>query len=193
MAKKTAVNKKSTAQGYTFSIAAEEVLRRVNFGTFEVILTKRGAMFKTYTGYHIWCTPYVSDAKGTSVHKTLYSYLVNLIDQKDECEKKGEEFIKYADTGELAEITYNDYLALQKNITEANLLKPLTVFSDQEYAYREAKEYYRWLTESMNALMESSKEYKASEEDNERIEQEEIALMDTKEILKDSMLDNARV
>lgn len=185
MAKKTAVSKKSTAQGYTFSIAAEEVLRRVNFGTFEVILTKRGAMFKTYTGYHIWCTPYVSDSRGTSVYKNLYSYLVNLVEQKDECEKRGEELIRYTDTGELSEITYNDYLALQKNVAEANLLKPLTVFTDEEYAYREAKEYYRWLTESMETLAQSMQEYKASEVDNERIEQEEIAFFETKKVLKE--------
>lgn len=192
MAKKKAVSKKSTAQGYTFSISAEDVLRRVDFGTFEVILTKRGAMFKTYTGYHIWCTPYVSDTKGTSAYKNLYSYLVNLVAQKDECDAKGEELVRYTDTEELSDITYNDYLALQKNIAEVNLLKPLTVFVDHEYAYREAKEYYRWLTEAMETLASSSEEYKASEEDNERIEQEEISFMTTKEILKERISDDGK-
>lgn len=170
MAKKTAVNKKSTAQGYTFSIAAEEVLRRVNFGTFEVILTKRGAMFKTYTGYHIWCTPYAANAEGKASTKTLYAWLMHLIELKDACSDK-----KFAGMTFTDEVKYTneDYFNAMCTITEANLSKPLTIFVDAKYAQEEAFRQLDWLSMQAKALEESMSEYKATEEENQIIEIED--------------------
>ena len=69
-------------KNYEFRIADGEVTARVHFGAFELIKTKRGIMFKTYTGFHVWTTPYATGLDGKAHPKSLYAWLDNLIEAK---------------------------------------------------------------------------------------------------------------
>ena len=59
-------------KSYEFMIASGEVAERVHFGAFELIKTKRGIMFKTYTGFHVWTTPYATGLDGADTPKARY-------------------------------------------------------------------------------------------------------------------------
>ena len=134
---------------YEFRIEEGEVLRRVGFGSFEVIKTKRGIMFKTYTGFHIWTTPYAMGVDGKAQPKNLYAWLDNLIEFKEAV--SGHEDESFGDSGQ----SKGDVLEALKILTEANLVMPVTAFVDEGRAQEAALSYMRWLKDMQDGLREA--------------------------------------
>lgn len=168
---------KKSAKGslyYNFGIKESEIVERGDFGSFEVIKTKRGIMFKTYTGFHVWTTPYAVGTDGKAHKMSLYSWLEELLAFKLIAEGHEDELID--DTG----VKKGDILEAMKITTEANLTRSMVVFTDRDYAIQEANRYMDWLKEQTDRLIKTMKEkpqeedLKADAEFNAKIENQEI-------------------
>lgn len=145
-----------TTDGVEFCIKTSEVLERENFGSFELIKTKGGIMFKNYTGFHVWTTRYAVGYDRKVGEYTLYQALDELFRLK-----------KLA-----AEAPYADYVDGLSNkaafvnlsiVVQANLTQPMTIFQDKRKATENACKYMDWLKEMEEKLKESSS--KLMEED----------------------------
>lgn len=177
MAKKKDMNKLRE-----FSIASKDITEVADFGSFEIIKTKQGVMFKTYRGYHVWCTPYVTDLEGKAQYNSLYAWQMNLMEAKKayDGEHRDEPL---PDLG----ITKGDMLDAMKIITEVNLMHPVTAFVDADEAASYASKRMEWmgemqekLEEAMRATVteETEEDIKANaEHDLKAIEGEAIAEM----------------
>lgn len=152
--KKTVDNKLS----FEFSIRENEVIERENFGAFEVVKTKKGIMYKNYTGYHIFVTPYAVGLDGKAHETSLYAWLDNLLQTKKAFDGHLEE--PFEDAG----ITKGDLLNADKIITESNLSWPMTAFIDVEKAASFANDYMKWLNAQQEKLQKVMSE-DAPEED----------------------------
>lgn len=131
---------------YEFKLASGEVLERVHFGAFELVKTKRGIMFKTYTGYHVWVTPYAVGLDGKAKPKSLYAWLDNLIEAKEAY--GGHESEPFGDSGH----TKGEILESMVVLTQANIVYPLTAFVDEDRATKFALDYMEWLRLQQDAL-----------------------------------------
>lgn len=138
--------KKKGNKGFEFIIEEKDVLERENFGSFEIVLTKQGAMFKNYTGYRVFTTPYAVGIDGKAHETSLYAWLKYIVEFKRSIVGKEEE--KFANT----DVTNQDMLDGFKITTEANLIKPQVVFTDFYEAQREAIRYQEWFTKQMQDL-----------------------------------------
>lgn len=144
----TIANKKSVSKAnYIFDIKPSEILEQENFGSFEVVKTKRGIMFKTYTGYHVWTTPYAVGTDGKAHETSLYRWLDELLAIQGsyaghESEKLNEE----------QDVTKGDVIDTYRIVTMANLTRPMAVFTDRDYAMQEAQRYMDWLKSQMEIL-----------------------------------------
>ena len=136
-------------RNYEFRIADGEVTERVHFGAFEIVKTKRGIMFKTYTGFHVWTTPYAVGLDGKAQPKSLYAWLDNLIEAKKAY--KGHESEPFGGGGH----TKGEILESMVVLTQANLVYPLTAFIDEERATKFALEYMEWLKKQQEKLAEA--------------------------------------
>lgn len=134
---------------YEFKITSGEVTERVHFGAFELIKTKRGIMFKTYTGFHVWTTPYAMGLDGKAHPKSLYAWLDNLIEAKKTYE--GHEKEPFGDSGH----TKGDILESMVVLTETNMIAPLTAFINEDRATKLALEYIEWLKKQQEKLAEA--------------------------------------
>ena len=67
--------KKKKQQGFEFIIKESDVLERENFGSFEIVITKQGAIFKNYTGFRVFTTPYAVGLDGVAHETSLYAWL----------------------------------------------------------------------------------------------------------------------
>lgn len=134
---------------FEFRIGSGEVLERQHFGAFELVKTRRGIMFKTYTGFHVWTTPYAAGLDGKARQKSLYAWLDNLIEAKKAYE--GHEGEAFGDSGR----TKGEVLEAMVIMTEANLAAPLTAFVDEERASGFALEYMAWLNGMQERLAEA--------------------------------------
>lgn len=143
---------------YEFSIQEKDIIERENFGAFEIIKTKKGIMYKNYTGYHVWFTPYCTGADGVAHETSSYLWLDELLRHKKEF--AGHESDPYLDT----EITQGEILETDKIITEACLTHPMTAFIDLDYATKFASEHIKWLSE-MSAKLESAMDNTPEDED----------------------------
>lgn len=155
MAKTAKKKKVDNTLSYEFCIKEKDVLERVHFGSFEVIKTKGGIMFKNYTGYHVFTTPYAVGYDGVAHENSLYQWLDNLIEAKKLSEGRldeqfGDEFL---DDGR--PLLMRDVYDMQKITTEANMLYPLTVFTDVNRAAEQANEQIKWLTKMSEELSEA--------------------------------------
>lgn len=112
-----------------FSLKSQDIVKVADFGAFEVIITKRGAMFRTHTGFHVWCSPYVLGLDGKACEASLYAWLKNLADAKELFPARSGE--AYPDAGGA---TYGDILDYMRIVTEANMTYPLVAFTDIETA-----------------------------------------------------------
>lgn len=158
-----------TAKSYEFKISSSQVTERVHFGGFELIRTKSGIMFKTYTGFHIWVTPYAMGLDGKAHPKSLYAWLDNLIDVKKAYD--GHEGEPFDENGR----TKGEILEAMVIMTQSNLMAPLTSFIDEERATKFSLEYMEWLAK-MQARLEESMAAPVREEDpKEEFEQGEKA------------------
>lgn len=139
-----AKNKKQ--QGFEFIIKESDVLERENFGSFEIVITKQGAIFKNYTGFRVFTTPYAVGLDGVAHETSLYAWLKYVVDFKKSI--KGKENEMFGETTS----TNREFLDGMKVITEANLIKPMAVFTDIEEAQKEAENYMKWLESQMKDL-----------------------------------------
>lgn len=141
-----AKNKKQ--QGFEFIIKESDVLERENFGSFEIVISKQGAIFKNYTGYRVFTTPYAVGLDGVAHETSLYAWLKYVVDFKKSI--KGKENEMFGETGS----TNQEFLDGMKVLTEANLIKPQAVFTDINEAQKEAENYMKWLGGQMKDLEE---------------------------------------
>lgn len=142
-----AKNKKQ--QGFEFIIEESDVLERENFGSFEIAICKGGCVFRNYTGYRVFTTPYAVGVDGKAHDTSLYAWLKYMVEFKKSI--VGKENGKYADT----DVTNQEMLDGLKIATEANLIKPMVVFTDFEEAQREALRYQEWFVKQMQDLQKA--------------------------------------
>jgi len=170
--------KKKGTKGFEFIIEEKDVLERENFGSFEIVLLRTGAMFKNYTGYRVFTTPYAVGLDGKAHETSLYAWLKYMVDLKKSIQGKENE--KFGDT----DVTNQEMLDGLKITTEANLIKPMVVFTDVEEAQREAMHYQEWFAKQMKDL-QTAMETTPPEEDvkaNAEFEQKAIMVEEAKEV-----------
>ena len=151
--------KKSKKEGFEFIIESKSVIDRENFGAFEVIKTKEGILYKNYTGYRVWTTPYAVGTDGKAHATSMYAWLDNLINTARAF--KGKEKEPFFNEGD---ITKGDMLESEKIITEVNMTYPMTAFIDVDKATMFAKDYIEWLDSKQKELLKIANE-QTSEED----------------------------
>lgn len=155
--------------GYDFHISGDDVTDYADFGSFEVLKTERGIMFRDYTGYHIWCEPYIVGADGKATKTTLYQWLENAMLHRKLL--SGEDPLKpYA-----GEFTNADVLDYEKIVTEATLVFPKVAFLDVSMAGLFAHLYIKWLDAMQKKLVAAMEAPGASESETLAVEAEEKA------------------
>lgn len=180
----TIANKKSVSKAnYIFDIKSSEILEQENFGSFEVIKTKRGIMFKTYTGYHVWTTPYAVGTDGKAHETSLYKCLDELLQTNKLF--KGHEDEELTELNGEKGITKGDLLNTEKIVVEANLTRPMTVFTNRDYAYTEAAKHIDWLKEQMELLQKTAE--KTPPEDDEKANAEYNASVEAAETMQEML------
>lgn len=135
--------------GNYFEIKRKDIEEAVDFGRFEVVVCKGGVIFRTYTGFMLWCTPWVVAFEGKAGETSLYQWLVNLVAMKKEC--VGKESEPYPYMGD-ASITYQDVLDSMVTLTAANLTHPTVAFIDMDEATRFAQHHIDWLISKSKEL-----------------------------------------
>lgn len=177
-------NFNQNASGRDVPFSEEEygtVVERCDIGAFSIILTTRGAMFETYTGYHVWTTPYSASAYTEASEKTLYRWLKELVNlsHKAAADPDGE---YAAGTG----ITNKEMLQNAAIIVEANLLHPITAFLDEDRATKFAIEYMEWLTKTGEELLGKAAENVAgrTDEEDDKALAESVARQEAIETMK---------
>lgn len=140
------MSEKKETKGFEFIIEEKDVLERENFGSFEIIISKGYACFKNYTGYRVFTTPYAVGVDGKAHETSLYAWLKYMVDFKKSI--KGKENEIFCDTTS----TNQEFLDGMKVLTEANLTKPMSVFTDINEAQKGAENYMVWLEGQMKDL-----------------------------------------
>lgn len=174
--KTMAKNKKQ--QSFEFIIKESDVLERENFGSFEIIIAKGYACFKNYTGFRVFTTPYAVGLDGVAHETSLYAWLKYMVDFKTSI--KGKENEMFGDTTS----TNQEFLDGMKVLTEANLIKPMAVFTDINEAQKEVENYMKWMEQQMEVLNKTMSTT-PSEEDfkaNAEFEQKTIMAEEAKEV-----------
>lgn len=157
--KKSVRNAKMLIPSY-LSIKENDIIQRENFGAFEVIITRQGAIYKNYTGYHIFFSPYCVGEDGIAHETSSYAWLVNLVNTKKAFAGHEEELF------EGQEVTKGEILNADIIITEACLSHPMTAFIDLDYATDFARKHMDWL-ETMTKKYEEASTTPVEEEDAE--------------------------
>ena len=169
---------KASAKGkFSFHIDEGDVIDVSNFGSFDVIRTKRGILFRTYGGYHVWTTPYTVDFNGNTMYNSLYAWLENLVEASKAFKGHEDEHIE-----EDKNVTKGEILEDLKVITVANLLMPTTVFLDENKAAEAANSYLEWL-DTMQSKLISAMNGKITED----IDEAEYAKERTKAEVSDTL------
>lgn len=145
---------------YEFRVGTEDVLERRSFGRFEVIRTKLGIMYSTWSGYHIWTEEYAVDMDGKAREKGLHAWLRGLLEEAGRCDDA-----VYASSPAADGITHKEVFDAMVVMTEANLAYPMTAFIDEERAMRFSIEYMKWLRESAENLQEVLSSSPTSDDD----------------------------
>lgn len=130
-----------------FGLTDGDVLSSEDFGRFEVIETKKGVIFKNYTGYRVFVSPYAVGTDGKAHEQSLYTWLRDLLAMKRMFAGHEDEPVT-----EGSKETKGDLLEMAKITAEANCLYPMTAFIDRDKATQCALTYIGWLTEQMEAL-----------------------------------------
>ena len=168
---------KSIPLANEFDIIASDVIQRENFGGFELVKTKRGIMFKNYTGYHIWISKYSSSSVGINgkAHEfCLYLAMDELFELKKKAEKEPNGIIVDGVTNE----TFYNSKAI---VLQSNLLRPLVVFTDEMESLKSAKEYLAWMDKKQKELAASMANLK---EEDEKANAEFKAKQENMEVVK---------
>lgn len=162
------VAKKKTVDNglaYEFCIKNADILKRVHFGSFEVIKTAKGIMFKNYAGYHVFTTPYAVGGGGEPRHTSLYAWLDELIETHEAAQGHFDDPFGDAVRDDGTPILVRDIYDQAKIITETNLTRPMTVFLDINSAIDEANKYIKWLHDMQEKLAEAMQSTVASEDE----------------------------
>jgi hypothetical protein len=159
----------------------EKIKERCDFTTFEIIITTRRAIYKNHVGYMVSTTPYAVASDGKAHEASLYAWLINLVNTQKAF--RGHEKEQYLDS----DITKGEILLTDKIITEANLTKPMAVFTNLDYATKAASEYIQWLNEQQKKLEDTMSE-KAPEEDA-KIDAEEKAIIENRKTVSEMIPD----
>lgn len=170
-------------QGFEFIIKESDVLERENFGSFEIIITKGYACFKNYTGFRVFTTSYAVGLDGVAHETSLYAWLKYMVDFKKSIkDKENEMFGKTTSTNK-------EFLDGMKVLTEANLIKPMAVFTDINEAQKEAENYIKWMEGQMKDLNKAMNTTPPEEDlkANAEFEQKVIMAEEAKEVLDGSV------
>ena len=165
---------KSIPLANEFDILPSDVIQRENFGGFELVKTKKGIMFKNYTGYHVWTTQYAVGIDGKAHEYSLYSALNELFNLKKLSEEEPDGIV-------VEGVTNKDIFESECIVVQANLTKPVTVFTDPNLALTSAKEYMDWLNSKQKDLSESMSNLK---EEDEKANAEFKAKQENMEVVK---------
>lgn len=158
-------------KGFEFIIEEKDVLERENFGSFEIMVCRTGCIFKNYTGYRVFTAPYAVGADGVAHETSLYAWLKYMVDFRKSV--KGRENEMFGET----DFTNKEFLNGMKVLTEANLVKPMTVFADMEEARKEAENYMRWMEGRMKDLNRAMNAAPPEEDLKANAESEQKAVM----------------
>ena len=175
--------KKKETKGFEFIIEEKDVLERENFGSFEIVITKGYAWFKNYTGFRAFTTPYAVGLDGVAHETSLYAWLKYMVDFKKSIKDKENEMF-----GETTS-TNKEFLDGMKVLTEANLIKPMAVFTDINEAQKEAENYIKWMEGQMKDLNKAMNTTPPEEDlkANAEFEQKVIMAEEAKEVLDGSV------
>lgn len=168
-------------KGFEFIIEEKDVLARENFGSFEIMVCKTGCIFKNYTGYRVFTTPYAVGVDGVAHETSLYAWLEYMVDFKKSI--KGKENEMFGETTS----TNKEFLDGMKVLTETNLVKPMTVFTDINEAQKEAENYMKWMEGQMKDLNKAMNTTPPEEDlkANAEFEQKAIMAEEAKEMFDD--------
>lgn len=168
-------------KGFEFIIEEKDVLARENFGSFEIMVCKTGCIFKNYTGYRVFTTPYAVGVDGVAHETSLYAWLKYMVDLKKFI--KGKENEMFGETTS----TNKEFLDGMKVLTETNLVKPMTVFTDINEALKEAENYMKWMEGQMKDLNKAMNTTPPEEDlkANAEFEQKAIMAEEAKEMFDD--------
>lgn len=126
-----------------------KLVERRHFGSFAIVLTERGALYETYTGYHVWTTPFAADKDGGVQKKSLYAWLLNVVEVSRVADVSPD--LRVGGSG----ITYRELLDTLRIMTEANMLHPMSAFVDEGRAMDFAVKYMDWLNSRYEDLKSS--------------------------------------
>lgn len=177
------MEKNKKQQGFEFIIKESDVLERENFGSFEIVIAKQGAIFKNYTGFRVFTTPYAVGLNGVAHETSLYAWLKYMVDFKKSIAGKENEM--FGDTTS----TNMEFLDGMKVVTGANLIKPMAVFTNIDEAQKEAENYLKWMEQQMKDL-DKAMSATPHEEDlkaNAEFEQKAIMAEEAKEVFDGSV------
>lgn len=124
----------------------KKVVSVTDFGSFFIVLLKDGAIYHTHIGYEVRCKRWLMDLDNERKETTLYNWLANLVDFKNGI--KGRETELFPETDQ----TNQDMLDFTVTVTAANMLYPVSAFSDLETATKFANERLAYLREQSEKL-----------------------------------------
>lgn len=149
---KTRKNREHTGNptGYIVKpITEKDSVKHTDFGVFKITKTKDSIAYTNHVGYTVITKPYTTTPQGKATELSLYAWLNYVLEIKDYLDEHKDE--PYEDLG----VTCAEWLETLKIVTEANITKPCVVFTDSDYAMKEADNHIKWLNEKSRQLMES--------------------------------------
>lgn len=164
-------------------LSEKDLLEKEEFGSFYIEIYKTGIMFSNYTGYRVFTTPYAVGLDGVAHETSLYAWLKYMVDFKKSIKDKENEMF-----GETTS-TNKEFLDGMKVLTEANLIKPMAVFTDINEAQKEAENYMKWMEGQMKDLNKAMNTTPPEEDlkANAEFEQKVIMAEEAKEVFDGSV------
>lgn len=164
-------------------LSEKDLLEKEEFGSFYIEIYKTGIMFSNYTGYRVFTTPYAVGLDGVAHETSLYAWLKYMVDFKKSIKDKENEMF-----GETTS-TNKEFFDGMKVLTEANLIKPMAVFTDINEAQKEAENYIKWMEGQMKDLNKAMNTTPPEEDlkANAEFEQKVIMAEEAKEVFDGSV------
>lgn len=116
VANKKRVNNKA---GYVVKpIAAKDIQKEADFGTFKITKTRESIAYTNYVGYTVITKPYTTTPEGEATELSLYAWLNYVLESKEYLDAHKDE--PYEDLG----VTCKQWLETLKIVTEATGIAP---------------------------------------------------------------------